>query len=222
MFAVFLPCVWGASAGEQSPCPPPEPGLEIFVSQGTDAQKLVWSGSKWNETQSRLPTFLHEPWPQNIQGGHAPYEVEMEWKDGIRKSSRVLEYRGVRLIAPFATKPTSDGVMRAAAVEDQTDAFMPSRRLAIFHPTDFGASTFFTLDGVVASISWSPSGKYLAVIESTSHFSGILSAISGFFGHPIPRVTLKLAIFSQNGVEICHQTLKRDLVHGAAMVIWSK
>jgi hypothetical protein len=201
-------------------CPPPEPGLAIVVSQPDSAHVVRWNGREWRRSGA-AKSFQREPWPAGTRGGEVPDEVSRLLRGAEVERKKRISYRGMTFVPPVATLVTPTAALVAAGIQKPNDLYLSPTSVGIVDSSS-GDVVVFRLVASLVSLGWSPSGTYLAIVTGQGRYkTGLLGAIAGYFGHPIPLETLTLEVRSRSGDEICSQVLIRDLAYGDALVMWA-
>jgi hypothetical protein len=127
-----------------------------------------------------------------------------------------------RLNVPFAL--SRDGRMVVSAVHDRDDFLSPSQEFAVI---DLKAKRLVHLvktDYYIASVTWSPTGKYFAVLfrENVTKqlWKGPLDLLGGLLGHPRLYYTLHVVIYTPDGKVACKRTIMEKLLAGRGYIDW--
>lgn len=205
-----------------APCAPPEPELDVTLAQPGTSWVITWDGNAWHRKRTNAPSFQREPWPLNVRGAGWPDYLLATWPRAKSESRGIVKFGVWRLSTPFALASTPSVRVGAAGLLTESDPFLPPRSLGIFRLDDESGLTAIPLAGTAESLAWSPSSRYLAVVEAVEEYrvTGLVDALAKLFGHPVPYVALTLVIRSAAGTEVCRHQLATGLAHGAAMVSW--
>ena len=114
--------------------------------------------------------------------------------------------------------------MVVSTVHGRANTLPPSQEFAII---DIGARKvlhFVKTDYYIESVTWSPTGRYFAVLLSenvTKHlWKDPLDLLGSLLGHPRSYYTLHAVIYTLDGKAACKRTIMEKLLNGKGYIDW--
>jgi len=201
----------------------PSVGADTFDFDGTSIRVYVqWDGSyrafRWNaQGLEKIKNPSPPDDPESRTNVARPF--------GDERSSDLpqeLFLPDRRLDVPFAV--SRDRRMAVSAVHGRANTLPLSQEFAVI---DLGARKVLHLlkmDYYIASVTWSPTGRYFAVLlrENVTKqlWRGPLDLLGGLLGHPRSYYTLHAVIYTLDGKATCKRTIAEKLLNGKGYIDW--
>jgi hypothetical protein len=198
-------------------------GADKFDFEGTDIRVYVrWNGSyrafRWTAEGLEKIKNPSPPYdPRSRTNVARPFGDELS-----SELPQQLLPPDMRFDVPFAV--SRDMRMAVSAVHGADESFSACQRFAVIDLTAKRLMHLVHTDYYIESVTWSPTGRYFAVLFSENVtkqlWKGPLDLLGGLLGHPRSYYSVHAAIYTVEGKVICRRTVMEKLLNGQGSIDW--